>query len=210
MKVTGGNALKITKATNPLANDTDAMETSENNDIEPPPKKKPRLLSKKSQRKKKTVPKLQKDTGSMHVQVSALNTPPVTPPNGCVGQAMMELELMKGIRSSSYEDDELPLDVLVNMENYRRFSSRTRKKPDFFHVSQMVPADGLQPQKAVVGLKRNVSVPPARRMLRFEPLTVKQEEDTPPSLDKVEEQDLAPDKPDEVDVQVRNNVIKAY
>ena len=110
------------------------METTENDNIEPPPRKKPRVLSKKSQRRKKTVPKLQEDTGNMHVQMSALNTPPITPPNGCAGQGM-ELELMKGIRSSSYEEDEVPLDVLVNMENYRRFSSRTRKKPDFFHVS---------------------------------------------------------------------------
>ena len=199
LKVAGGSALKITKATNPVANDTDTMETSENDNIEPPPWKKPRLLSKRSQRRKKTVPKLQEDTGNMHVQMSALNTPPVTPPNGCTGQGM-ELELMKGIRSSSYEEEDLPLDVLVNMENYRRFSSRTRKKPDFFHVSQMVPADELQPQKTAAEMKRNVSVPPARRMLRFEP--VKQEEDAsaPSSLEEVEEKDLKPDKPDDVEV----------
>ena len=176
------------------------METSENDNVEPPPRKKPRVLSKKSQRRKKTVPKLQEDTGNMHVQMSALNTPPITPPNGCAGQGM-ELELMKGIRSSSYEEDEVPLDVLVNMENYRRFSSRTRKKPDFFHVSQMVPADGLQPQKTAAEMKRNVSVPPARRMLTFEPLSVKQEDtSTPSTLDEVEGKDLAPDKPEEVEV----------
>lgn len=160
-----------------------------------PPSKKPRMFSKRSQRKKKTLPKPQ-ELGAEELgaeQLSALNTPPVTPPLECdqsnAKTSFATPELTKGISSSNYDEDDPPVDVFVSLKNYRRFSSRARKKPDFFHVSQVTPSESLQSQRAAVGVKRKAPVPPAKRMLRFDDHPVLKQEAPLPSSDEPDGQD---------------------
>lgn len=157
------------------------MATDENGDTADfPPSKKPRMFSKRSQRKKRTLPKPQ-ELGAE--QLSALNTPPVTPPLKCdqsnAKTSFATPELTKGISSSNYDEDDPPVDVFVSLKNYRRFSSRARKKPDFFHVSQVTPSESLQSQRVAVGVKRKAPVPPAKRMLRFDDHPVPKQEAPP-------------------------------
>ena len=183
------------------------MATSDNNDsTDLPPKKKRRLFSTRSQRKKKTLPKPQEMSAEIiREQLSALSTPPVTPPHECelinAQTSFATPELTKGISSSNYDEDDPPLDVFVSMENYRRFSSRSRKKPDFFHVSQVTPPESLPSQRAAVGVKRKAPVPPAKRMLRFDDQPVPTQETPPPSSGGSDGQDST-GKPDTTEVRI--------
>ena len=185
LKFPSSFSLKITRLTNPSAAD-DTMAANDIGDTaDLPPSKKPRMFSKRSQRKKKTLPKPQ-ELGAE--QLSALNTPPVTPPLKCdqsnAKTSFATPELTKGISSSNYDEDDPPVDVFVSLKNYRRFSSRARKKPDFFHVSQVTPSESLQSQRAAVGVKRKAPVPPAKRMLRFDDHPVLMQEAPLPSSDR--------------------------
>lgn len=74
-------------------------------------------------------------------------------------------ELTGGIRSSSNQDsdDELQKELTCSMENYRRFSSRVRKMPEFF---------GIGATSGIVGLKRKRDGTMVKRRLDFDALHV--------------------------------------
>ena len=149
-------ALKITKMSNPVRN---GCPTLTKDGIE--------LIDsvaswagspKKNRRKKRTVPK---QWNLEDMDTSAIQE---TPPN-----SKNIPELTNGIHSSCHEDSDgsvVSVSLFVDVDNYRRFSSRLRKKPDFFSASRGSAEESrAQPRAEEVNRRRRD--PPARRALRF-------------------------------------------
>ena len=101
------------------------------------------------------------------MSVSALHTPPMTP---TIQNIVTPEQLRRGISSSheaqESDSEETGSQVLADNEDYRRFSSRRRKKTDFFCMTKPQENETtttIQPQLAGVKRKRLV-----RRLLRFD------------------------------------------
>ncbi len=121
-----------------------------------------------SRRNKRTIPKTQ--------IFGSPATPPTSPMEGVeegeglqliTSTSRASLSLLSDDVSGDAADEEdrkpPPENPLVNMENYRRFSSRSRKKPDFFEI--MCPeAEGDQTPQAK---RKRSGAPMTRRALNF-------------------------------------------
>ena len=114
--------------------------------------------SAKKRRRKITLPK------QWNLKMEGMDTSIAqeTPPNRR-NVSPLTPELTNGIHSSCCEDsddDGVNHLLCVDVDNYRRFSCRMRKTPDFFHAN--VASTKSQPE---TNEKRHD--PPARRALRF-------------------------------------------
>ena len=169
---------KISKQANPVSES--ALPDLETKSMLRP--KRLHKVGKRSYKKKLTLPHSPRNDSVDTLPPNTPPTPPTEDEESTGPQPNMVItasdQLAKEFPSdSTLEDDDestpCKLELLVDLDNYRRFSSRNRKRPDFFSI-----ADHQDESPHIAGVKRKRPVTPsARRLLSFNDLQTSGGED---------------------------------